>query len=734
MYNLKKKKGFTFIEAMLLLGATSTVSYGAYSYFNISASESSTVFIKDALSIVKAVDHRIAVDGYAQWSQNNWSTNEAIANNLIKQSLTSVNRCNGIGGWTPRFNSNDDAKIIECGLWENKTFSDLNLSANMELDASNFIEQFNFRIGFNNQDSFENNFKNFRQAIVNNKETATDLKSGEFNFTYKSKTTNVELSTAECINAGVNCVLELSLNRNGGEEFLKLDGSNSIVGGAMIFVDTTGGAPIICSRWKNSQADGSGVWQQFSEANNCGIGLYNDTDSGGSALPVIAEVAAENGVFKNILLDKTCNTYRKDGNGVSVISGTSPCGIISDSEVIHVIENIYANRVAIEDGSFNVLNVKELISNNIETRTLEVTGLSEVRDLIITGDFTVKGAGTFGNTVDVGRDLYINANLSAKDVTANKIVVNNRISAPIGDFVNVNLDIQGLKNKVDDTRDDFNNIAPDSSTVTDPGLVTTPNEDAEVKGEFYGDWGDWVNVGNIHSCGQYAPSANDIELAVSFIQTRTCLQKQKRERKVFEVWTDDTAKLDRIETEYRDVNVSDSRQNVGEKAIITSTSVTSTDWREISRLNCKVITSAEPTTECKFDGRHYVEMRLDTTTNAGTDTWQAQWSNSFFSSGNNLMGVKIKDGYKYNSGKLIKSSFSNGIQKREYEICRTPNSAATQYQRVCDILQRKTITTTTTYSDGSSTSSSTTNDRILSNQVVETWADSCRNPTQPDCV
>jgi Tfp pilus assembly major pilin PilA len=731
----KKQKGFTILEALIMAGITGGLSYGAITLIQDSVEkEMATSFIKEVSSVVKAVDHRIAVDGYdaTRWNTTNWTSTNEVINTLIRRELVSSTECNNSGNWTPRMPEDAGSKPISCNHWERNDFNGMTLSANLTMDGLNFIERFDIFVGFSSEKAFKENFQNIKYGIENVSTTRNQERSGGHDFDFVSAIDGSILTTAECIRAANNCVLNMFLERDGGLEYLKLNGSNSIVNNNVSFIDTTGtNSPMLCVRWRK---DNAGVWSRAVDQ-SCGIGIYRDLNH-----PVIVEVAAETGTFGSVLLNQDCNVYTASGNGVNV-SGTSPCGMREDGEVIQVVESFHSNLLISDEGNFDELIVTELIANNITSTTLQVSGLTEVKELLVNGDMDVNGDITFGRDLHVSTDVNLSSNLTVSGTIDASDISGTFITAPIGNFDNINSQIRDLQLKANDIRTDFNSLSAGDSDVPDPGLITTPDDivDIEITRKELGPWSPWTVIPNTLQCSEPLPKANTIEYGVKFIQSMNCSEDYERQRIEFNVWEDEVKTINRIIKDYKTENFVVQQQATGTDVtpVVVRTERELSDWSRVSKFNCKIATTTEQAKSCRYDGVHNVTTRLDTTTNEGTPSWQAQWGGDFFKSGrasDRMFTTAIKDQYVYSVGSLKASDFRGGVQKQEFEICRAPNAGATTYTEVCDVLERRTLKITYFYSNNTTRTETSTEDRIVENKVIRSWSDSCRDPNRPDCV
>ncbi|HFG1882363.1 TPA: hypothetical protein ACGF2H_003598, partial [Vibrio cholerae] len=332
-------------------------------------------FVDEARSIVKAVDHRIAIDGYDPdlWTKLKWESEEEIVDFLIKEELTSEyhDKCSD-GKWKPAINSENNTKLIECNLWKYRKNHGEAMSAEVRIDYAGFIQGFDLFINFTDEENFKNYFRDIKYSLNKLSVNKSQELSGIYLNSIVSTSTKSDISSYECINNPLDCSIKLSLERSGGNEYLRADGGNSMIGEHLTFIESKGQAPLKCVRWSNTVRDGSGSWSRELDE-DCGIGIYEKTGQ-----PVMVDVVADTGTFKNIALDKECIVYKWDGSKVVDSGKVAPCGMTNEgSELYQVISNIHSEGIETYDikattASFSILNIEDIIAKSITTDHLDV--------------------------------------------------------------------------------------------------------------------------------------------------------------------------------------------------------------------------------------------------------------------------------------------------------------------------------------------------------------------------
>lgn len=413
---MKTKKGFTLIETLVAVMISTTFISG-FIKFNIDSNKqkNTTILFKEAMSIVRAVDHRIAIDGYdpSSWLNTSWDNKDDIVNSLIKKDLTSSSLSNcSDGGWSPSITTEQNTTLLECNLWENKNLNDYEISANLNTDSAGYIQSFNLTMSFSSLDVFENNFKNIKYALSKVESTDYQELAGIHTYNFKSKTTGSYITTYECINDPINCQIELSFERSGGNEYIRADGQNSIIGSTLTYIEAKGQSPLKCARWSKD----TGVWGLTSDE-NCGIGIYNNTT------PALVEVAVDGGTYNYVVLDQTCTVYQWNGTNVVDSGATSPCGMTQDGgEVYQVVDNNIANTSILNEVFAEDANINDLSATNfyVEIASIEnlTTGILNSDVTNISTELNVDGLSTFNNEVGFNEKVDFNEVVNLSNIVS----------------------------------------------------------------------------------------------------------------------------------------------------------------------------------------------------------------------------------------------------------------------------------------------------------------------------
>jgi prepilin-type N-terminal cleavage/methylation domain-containing protein len=590
---LKKiKKGLTLVESLIAMTVAGTVATGVIINEREKVKENNVLnLMHDAMSIVYAVDHRIAIDGYeiTNWDSTSWNNIDSIHRDLIKRELTSRNlsTCPG-GGWNPRIIKEQEITLLECDLWESSPISNLNYRATLSTDSSTgLINGFNVTLSFDNENAFSENYQDMKYALNNYKRNEYQEITGQHLLTTVELSSGNELSSLECIDSPLNCGFRFTYDISGGNEKIRVDGNNSIINDHLDFIENTAStSPRQCLHWveKINSSDGSKYWELQKDSNSldCGIGIYEKT-------PVTADVLAENGSFRTVLLDKECNLLKLNGNKVEVDSGTTtPCGIMRSqdgSEIIQVVENTIAttaliNDIFVEKGFINKLDIDVLTGVTLETNDLfaktlntkvveiatemNVNGSSNFKDfatfkkeveffeevivdnnLLIGEDLKVDGNVTFNNGINL-HDVIIDGDLTINSTaTFEKTTVLGNGGGSVVSFSGLNVNTNSLtSNEIT-----INNSATSTTLMKAPtgdfdninadlGFIDSRIAAMEFVNGYEDQAGAWENVGYPYGCISWTPAASTKDKGQRFTQTRACYQDQQKTIETYGKWYD----------------------------------------------------------------------------------------------------------------------------------------------------------------------------------------------------
>jgi len=515
-------------------------------------------------------------------------------------------------------NTEKETNLLECGLWK-RTSSDFKISAEMKLDDNNYVKSFDLFLGFNSKKSVENNYPEIKRAlqglnISNNQEIA-----GIHSFGIASLSTGKDLAFNECMKNVSDCGVKFSINRSGGYEYIRLDGSNSMIKNHLSFIESKGQSPLSCLRWVNTKKDGTGVWKRL-EDTDCGIGMYQNEGDPLDKQPVMVNVVADTGTFDNVMLDKKCTIFAWNGTNVVDTSEKSPCGytvFTDESDPSNVQTLVYQ---VVEKNMANVYRVKDLYTNNLTIDEAEIDELDVIvanvsnivkaentivndtlnisKEFNIEGESIFNGESTFNDEVIFEKNIFIKEDMNVNGDIIGQGDLNVLQPVSLKDTVikgtlTVNKNTE-MKEEVEFKEDlEVNKVTMsdslESSTIGSNTEINASNQMSAPVGDFdnikadFGDiWQDlnkivtmdgttveytsWKNTGSVYSCGVWSPDAATIESGKSFTQTRSCKQNQERTKRVYKIYSNGSKQLKSSSKETRVTNVSESRTQVGTKS------------------------------------------------------------------------------------------------------------------------------------------------------------------------
>jgi hypothetical protein len=116
-----------------------------------------------------------------------------------------------------------------------------------------------------------------------------------------------------------------------------------------------------------------------------------------------------------------------------------------------------------------------------------------------------------------------------------------------------------------DGTETLNSVEKETKTITEQESQSATGTKNIIESERAGSWGTWSDTGSHYDCDTWTPSPSTIDYGESFTQTRDCSQNQIRSRNVYDVWTDGSETLNRVETENQTISEQESQSAVGTK-------------------------------------------------------------------------------------------------------------------------------------------------------------------------
>lgn len=427
-------KGFTLIETMIVLGIMSTVSVaGINSYLTEEELKADQRFSLQVKSIVDAVDHRLATDGFdaALWgSKRTWGSQSEISDDLIEKKLNTTGSNCPNGEWVPTNTVVNDVRLLDCGLFKKKQ-PKYKMSAELLVDSIGFVEGFNIYVDFANEDVFKDKYMNLKKSMINIKSFPDKEMSGEKLSSFINKNTGLDMTTLDCTTNQLDCSMTYSLSRASEFEYLRADGGNDLMNN-INFIANKNSAPLTCITWNK---DSSGNWTVAPDT-ECGIGIFEGT-------PVSAELFVNGTVSgQNVVLQETCKVFEWDDiNKIAHTNNgkTAPCGFYNDgSSVIQVVDNISSNNAII-----NSANIENVIARNVTSESLSARTLKAISKLEVQGLVDFNNDVLFKNNASV--DGILNAvSINTSYIAANTVKTNDIISD--SNTIDIHNNVNSLKN------------------------------------------------------------------------------------------------------------------------------------------------------------------------------------------------------------------------------------------------------------------------------------------------
>lgn len=437
----KTQKGLTLIEVLIALSVTMTIiMLSVYWYVQNQAKERAVGYGKDIVKIVSAFDKRIQVDGFDSANFKNglqWNTNSAFLTMLETEFLAKESSCGRTNGWVPVLPAENKTMLLPCKIWQQVPLG-LMATSRIDVDSNGFVKDFFTILKYSNNNDFFNNFSFFNTLrLTANNFDETGVTGGHNYYFANTSAPETKISTTTCINIKSNCVLVAHYGREGGNEYLRVDGTNSMLNSSISFKESKASSRQQCVKWAKNT---SGAW--ISSQVDCGIGIYSKT-----GFPISVDVAVANTTQSRVMLDKTCNVYTSQNTTVVESGVTTPCGMLrldNGTEIYQVVDDISA-----KTGYIQTLYTSTLVSNQVNTQYAQIyKNLTVNGDSYLKSSLTVEGIAVLKSNVTVGGNLGVNGSAgvngsitSGQSITANTgniTASTGNINAPQGSINAVN--------------------------------------------------------------------------------------------------------------------------------------------------------------------------------------------------------------------------------------------------------------------------------------------------------
>lgn len=414
MQSIKKTDGLTLLETLISLSIIMIIVVGIlYWYLEKQREEQALIFGKDIVSIVTAFDKRIHVDGLDINNFKNgteWVGSNAILSMLSTEFIAQQSSCGGAKNWVPVLESEKSTQLIPCNFWSKSPYN-FDIKAKITPDAEGFIKNFKVTFQAKNQQVFSQNFRYYNKAIMTAKANDSLNITGGHQFYFASTSdTNSKITNKECLALKNNCVLVATYDREGGNEHLRIDGTNSMIGSSVTFKSTKDNDKLLCLKWIQDTVTGS--WNSSNV--DCGIGIQNTTGS-----PVAVDVVTNSSISSRIMLDKLCPIYKSTDDGVVDSAQTAPCGIFSMDDNGSTVAYQVVDNISAQKGLINKLYTDTIFSNAVNTNYLTVKN-----DLVVNGNTSMDGTLHTRGTAQFDNNI----NLTKVEIEGNTCAPNGLIS------------------------------------------------------------------------------------------------------------------------------------------------------------------------------------------------------------------------------------------------------------------------------------------------------------------
>lgn len=395
--NQKKQKGYGLFESLLTVMIIMALVTGFFYWYMEKQKEiQAIIFGKEMVSVVTAFDKRIHVDGFDVnnfKNGTNWANSTEVLEMLNTEFIARDSSCGNSKGWVPVMTKERNTKLISCKFW-NKIPYGFNVKANVNSDTDGFIKNFMIIFEPKSIDAFSKDFRFYNKAkMIASSNDSLSLTGGHDFYFARSTDLLTKITTTECLAAKTDCNLVALYDRQGGNEYLRVDGTNSMLGSVVTFKPSKSNNKLSCVRWEKNNT--SSVWS--SSIVDCGIGIYNKTNT-----PVAVEVASDSITSKQLLLDKLCPVFRNSADGFIDTSETAPCGIVPQDDGSGEVAYQIVDTLSAKKGLIKTLYTENIFTDQVNTNYINVKkDLTVLGNSVMGGTLSVAGMAQFDNNINL---------------------------------------------------------------------------------------------------------------------------------------------------------------------------------------------------------------------------------------------------------------------------------------------------------------------------------------------
>lgn len=445
-----KNKGLSLVEALIVLALSAAVMMNLFIWQRENAlNQNAKLLGLQMVSIASAIDQKIAISGFSitdtgftgdaqkVWQTQTFTSTDTVVSNFLRRELIARDASCGVGnGWVPNKAKDTKTNLIPCTLWNNSKIPfGMQATGRIISDTDGFLTNAYVVLSFKNKADFNKNFQYMVKAIDAAKANDAVNETGKHSYVFANKSqldgNNVPVELAgvnSCYSLGYNaCSVVVKYSRNNAYEYLRTDGSNSMLNTTVSFKKSTTTERMKCNRWYK---DTTGAWT-LEDTVDCGIGVYKPADA--TTPEALAgnednvQIVVDYSTQKEIHMDKSCSVFQVNYNATGtadVISESSvrePCGILNkkkeDKDSIDPLPGdiVYqlVDRVTAEQGYFKDLYGRKLyIEDSAFIRgDLNVIGDAVIQKSASVGeDLTVGGTSAIQGDLGIGSDARVAGN------------------------------------------------------------------------------------------------------------------------------------------------------------------------------------------------------------------------------------------------------------------------------------------------------------------------------------
>ena len=517
-----KNAGLSLIEFLLAL---ILISLALFAYMSnqreVDREATRNKFAVDVVTILKAFDQKVHVDGYllkkptnyvddvvgrkgTQFEPSFWDNpgNTLLSSATLtgkmyafdSQFNTVLNKlliargnttCGAADGWVPVPTKEAKNALLPCSLWSKKIPYDLTgkiyvkfqttpITAGNESETpsnevvNNYVNDVFVTFQFKNSNVIKGSYSNMSEMVKRMNELSRNTGStGTMSFYFAmlghsggdvdARGLDYPLSPLECFKSPAACLIVGRWSAKAGQENLRLDGMNSIIGSS---IDFKLGAnqksdKAMCNRFirttdinNDESVPGdisTGVATDEAPKSSwiyqknipCGIGISTTTPTPASN-HIIAEdqkysvnTLSGSSNFKGLTLDRKCNNFELGAdNLIYNLAGNTPCGIIHspDGTTDQII--MYANEIQAKEGIFgNAADGSGIGQGAIRARTIMIQESAILKDISIEGNFNAQKS---LNIIGLGKSDFVFSPSNYKAELNAMLNYCNNISSGIG--------------------------------------------------------------------------------------------------------------------------------------------------------------------------------------------------------------------------------------------------------------------------------------------------------------